>query len=54
MKQALNMQKLPLYQYVTDQTLFSSQENEQFHFVEQKKKKRRYLMYLLITTKYFT
>lgn len=49
------MQKLPLYQYVTDQTLFSSQENEQFHFVEQKKKrKRKYLAYLLITTKYFT
>lgn len=41
MKQALNMQKMPLYHYVTDQTLFSSQENEQFHFVEQKKKKKK-------------
>lgn len=34
MKQALNMQKVPLYQYVTDQTLFFNLEKEQFHFVE--------------------
>lgn len=33
MKQVLNMHKVPLYQYVTDQTLFFSLEKEQFHFV---------------------